>query len=328
MKHFRTIVKAPMMQPQISWEDGIMAIGSCFTQSIGEAFQRRKFNIDINPFGIQYNPASIAMSLQRMLSATLYTEDDLIFHGEKWHSLDHHGDFSHADKDQCLLHINQRLELAHEHIRQAKFLLLTFGTNRFFWHKEQQKIVANCHKIPAAEFESQTMSVKDILAELESVISSIRQINPEIKVVFTISPVRYKADSVSENTLAKSTLALAIHQMQKRISGTYYFPAYEIQLDDLRDYRFYAEDMNHPSKDAIDYIWEECSSAMIHQDTRSAMQEAEAIARAAAHRPVDPHSPSHQKFCEQQLQKINVLEQRFPFLDFEMERGLFSKYIS
>ena len=299
-----------------------MTIGSCFSENIGQYFEQYKFYININPFGQQYNPYSIANAINRLVSPTLYTEANLIYQDELYHSYDHHGDFSKSSQEETLKNINSSLTTAAESLKQTTALMLTFGTSHYFRLKETGKVVSNCHKMPGTHFDFELMKPDQIVNELERTFTALWSINPSLKIVLTVSPVRYFAFGHYENSVSKAHLFTAIHALREKYPALYYFPAYEIVMDDLRDYRFYAEDMLHPNHQAIAYVWEAMSHALLPLFTQNLLKELDEIVTAAGHRPRNPNSQAHQKFIEAILHEMQKLETQYG-LDFSLEKEKF-----
>jgi len=296
-----------------------MTIGSCFSENIGRYFERYKFHININPFGQQYNPYSIANAINRLLSPVLYTEADLVHQDELYHSYDHHGDFSKASKEETLENINSNLSIAAESLKTTSVLMLTFGTSHYFRLKENGKVVSNCHKVPGSNFDFELMKPNEIADELEKTFSALWNINPSVKIILTVSPVRYFAFGHYENSVSKAHLFTAIHALREKYPQLYYFPAYEMVIDDLRDYRFYAEDMLHPNHQATAYVWDAMFHALLPLFTQNLLKELDEIVSAANHRPRNPKSAAHQKFIEAIQHKMQKLETQYG-LDFGVEK--------
>jgi hypothetical protein len=319
---YRTIVKPAKPPFTISHQDKIMTIGSCFSKNIGRCFERYKFNININPFGQQYNPYSIVNAINRLLSPTPYTESDLVCQDELYHSYDHHGSFSRATKEETLAHINTTLADTSDSLKQADVLFLTFGTSHFFRLKENGKVVSNCHKVPGTKFDFELMKAEEILSECEKSFAALWHINPGLKIILTVSPVRYFAFGHFENSVSKGYLFTAIHSLIEKYPQLYYFPAYEIVMDDLRDYRFYDDEMLHPNQLAIDYVWEAMADTLLPLFTQNLLNEIDEIVSSANHRPRNRVSLGHLKFVEATLGKIHKLEEQHG-LNFGAEKNIF-----
>ncbi|MES2619353.1 MAG: GSCFA domain-containing protein [Bacteroidota bacterium] len=326
MKNFRTVVTPHKSPFSISHKDKIVSIGSCFSENIGRKFSDYKFNININPFGQQYNPYSIANAIKRLVDAKLYTGDDLIYHDELYHSFDHHGSFSRSSKEETLRVINENLQLASEDLKNATLLFLTFGTSHVFSVKENNRIVSNCHKLSGSHFEKRLMKPDEIVTLLNDALSQLSTLNPQLKTILTVSPVRYFAFGHHENTVSKAHLFSAIHELQQQHPSYFYFPAYELVMDDLRDYRFFSEDMLHPNYQATDYVWEKLVDTMLDKKTTEVMRETDEILLAARHKPRNPNSEAHKKFVRKNLDKIGRIENEFG-LHFAKEFQVLNNYL-
>ncbi len=326
MSTFRTIVEPAKGNFSISHITPVMLMGSCFAENIGDELKNLKFNIDINPFGVLFNPVSICRSLERLIEVKEFKEDELFYYNENWHSFMHHSRFSFPDKNKCLQEINIRLENSFEFIRKAYFLILTFGTSWVFYNVQNDQPVSNCHKMPASNFSRRLLDVNSIVKSYESLFKSLRRLNKNLNIILTVSPARHLRDGAEENQLSKSILLLAVHELCNKGYASY-FPAYEIVLDDFRDYRFYDADMVHPSRQAIEYIFEKFSNSWLNDDTKKLNNEIKDIQKAFAHRPINPNSESFKSFSKQILEKISTLEKPYPYLDFVEERKYFEKCI-
>ena len=240
----------------IDYNSRLMMLGSCFAENMGSKFSYYKFDVDVNPCGIIYNPLSVANVLRLIVEGKQFEKSDLRQVGGKWVSLYHHGAFSSTDPDECLRRINDRLTKATGELRTLDLLVITWGTAWVYRYTRENIVVSNCHKIPSQEFERSRLSVEDIVKEYLVLIGRLREINPGLRILFTVSPIRHWKDGAHGNQLSKATLLLAIDRLREELQHVYYFPAYEIVLDELRDYRFYADDMLHMSGFTVDYIWE------------------------------------------------------------------------
>jgi hypothetical protein len=326
MKNFRTVVQ-PVKSPfAISHKDKIVSIGSCFSENIGKKFKDYKFSININPFGQQYNPHSIAASIERLLSGILYTEDELTVHDELYHSFDHHGSFSRSTALDSLEGINQNFAQASQDLKKATILFLTFGTSHVFSLKETGKIVSNCHKLSGNKFDRKLLSPGEIVTVLSNALNHLHVANPKLKVILTVSPVRYFAFGHYENTVSKSHLFTAIYELQQNHPEYFYFPAYEIVMDDLRDYRFFSEDMLHPNYQATNYVWEKLCESMLDKETLKAMQGIDEVLLAARHKPRNPASEAHKTFVKKNLEKIEELKKDLG-LSFPEEEKILKAYL-
>lgn len=308
----------------LSHKDKILTLGSCFSENIGERFRQYKFPIEINPFGQQYNPHSIANGLVRLITNQCYTEKEIFEFAEQYHSWDHHSDFSGTSISQTLDSINAAFLKAREHLMRANFLFVTFGTAHLFRHLDSQKDVSNCHKISGSQFSKRYLKTAEIVHLMKEAFSQVRAVNPSIKIILTVSPVRYLAFGFEENNLSKAYLISAVHELCNELSETFYFPAYELVMDDLRDYRFFTEDFLHPNRLATQYVWENLIQTIADDKTINLMKEIDKVLSAASHRPRNPHSNAHRQFLTKYLDLAHELESKFPYLDFTEEKIIFS----
>jgi len=296
-----------------------MLIGSCFTENIGTLLQQYKFPVDMNPFGIVYNPAAVAAQLERLINPQEYAENDLVCRDEVWYSFDHHGRFSATDPRECLDQINSSLQQASSFIRKAGHLILTFGTARVYRLKQTGQIVANCHRFPEPDFDHRLYEPDELLEFMVPAIDSVIQANPGISLIWSISPVRYLKEGSPGNQLAKANLIRMVAGLLHQYPHSYYFPAYEMFMDDLRDYRFYANDMVHAGEAGIAYVWDLFRETCIDSPSAELMNRIEPLVLAARHRPTDRHSTAHEAFVKKQLLRIGEIIRDHPWLDFEAE---------
>ncbi len=311
MKAFRTIVTPAKPGFSIAYGDRLFSMGSCFSEHIGKRLQESKFNITINPFGQQYNPHSIAQGIERLLNGEPYTLKDLTLHNEQYHSWVHHGSFSGSNAEETLQNMNAHLQKASGELKTANALFLTFGTAHVFKLKETGKIVSNCHKMPGSLFTQELMWPDDIVSVLQAAFQKLKQVNPGIKIVLTVSPVRYFAFGAYANSVSKSHLFTAIYALQKSNPEYYYFPAYEMVMDDLRDYRFFADDMLHPNQQAISYVWESLTETFFNTGTKQVLQQVEEIHQALNHRPRNPDSEAHKRFMQRNNERMEELKNQY-----------------
>lgn len=304
----------------IDYNSRLMMLGSCFAENMGGKFSYYKFDVDVNPCGIIYNPQSVANVLRLIIDGKKFEKEDVIQVGEKWVSLYHHGAFSSSSQEECLNKINQRLEKAAREIRALDLLVITWGTAWVYKHAGKDMVVSNCHKIPAQEFHRYRLNVDEIVAEYTGLIERLQEINPGIRVLFTVSPIRHWKDGAHGNQLSKATLLLAIDQLREKLNHVYYFPAYEIVIDELRDYRFYADDMLHLSGLTVDYTWERFLYSFISPEVFGLMNQIGRINKGIAHRPFDPLSEDYQRLVKKMLAEITMISRTFPSIDFEEEK--------
>ena len=283
---FRTELPPPKYPFHIGYSDKLLFLGSCFSDHIGDFFHRYKFDALCNPFGTLFNPHSIATALNLSLHPELFTEQYLCPVNGEWMSFAHHGQFSHPDKNCFVTAIHQQLKETGDFLRQTDFLFLTFGTAYVYRHKKTGLIVANCHKIPACEFTKERLNIEEIVAMYLPLLKELKQINPSLQTIITISPVRHLSDGFHENQLSKSILHVATDKILISQSQTYYFPAYEIVNDDLRDYRFYAQDLCHPGENALMYLKEMVVAAFLNQETENQRLIVEKELKFSEHKPL------------------------------------------
>jgi hypothetical protein len=326
MDIFRTIVEPEPPGFQLEYRDAMFLAGSCFTTSIGNRLEALKFSTCNNPFGVLYNPSSIAQNLERLNSGIAFGEENLQQFNDLWLSLSHHGSFSNPDKMQCLEKINASFNSASAFLKNSTCLIITFGTAWVYRYRETGQIVANCHKINQNEFERFMLNPQEIATQYIKLIQNLRSKNPALKLVFTVSPVRHLKDGMAGNQLSKSVLLLAIQLIREKLDTCDYFPAFEIMMDDLRDYRYYEPDMIHPSNQAVDYIWKQFSKKYFNEATRDLIAAVEKINSAMNHRPLHPGSVEYAKFCQSQLKGILNIKAAYPFLDLEKEEAHFRSH--
>ncbi len=303
---FRTEISIPKAPFTLSHRDEILFAGSCFSENIGAYFTRFRFNTTINSHGILFNPISIAHALKEVCENKRYTLEDLIFHNNSYISLNHHGLFNHSDSQQALTQITQGITAYRDALERSKALFITFGSAHAYMYNTNGQIVANCHKIPQHQFTKQLITHTQITDVWMPLIEKMKRINPGMNVVLTVSPVRYFRDGVIENQHSKSHLLIACHQLTQAFEHVYYFPSYELVLDDLRDYRFFGEDLIHPNTLAIRYVWEKLMHWCLHHKAIQVIHEMEPHLRFLEHRPLHANSDDHRAACKQ---KESILQQ-------------------
>ena len=313
--NFRTQVELPEKETEIRHSEQIMLFGSCFAENIGNLLKENKFRCDINPFGVLYNPLSIANALSLILEGKEYKEEDLFFSGGLWHSWMHHSDFSAPSQEEALALMNSRLAKAKENLAKADWLVMTWGTAYVYIHQEMQKVVGNCHKQPDKTFRRLMLNAEAFVEECRGVLKKCREVNPNLKVLFTVSPIRHAKDGMHGNQLSKATLLLAIDEICRTCPDCFYFPSYEIIMDELRDYRFYADDMIHLSSKSVEYIWECFSRCYFSKETQAVMKEWMEIKKAIDHKPFRPDSDAYRAFLSQIVLKIMQMKEKFPYLE-------------
>ena len=317
---FRTLVHIAASETAIVHSHSILLMGSCFAENMGQKLQNAKFQVDVNPFGVLYNPTSIKKALQRLVEGNIYKETDLFEEQGRWQSFDHHSSFSFSTKEETLLKMNERLSASAEKLKKADYLMLTFGTAWVYRLQESGEIVSNCHKMPAKAFTRSRLTVDEIVEDYSALIKSLRNNNPRLKVILTVSPIRHWKDGANGNNLSKAILLLAVETLNSRLEDVFYFPSYEIVLDELRDYRFFADDMLHPSTQAVDYVWERFSETYFSTETKKLLKEIAKIQQAVAHRPFNREGKEYGRFCELVLNQIATMEKEYLGIDFEREK--------
>ncbi len=301
----RTEIDVKPFERSIDYSDGIFMIGSCFAQNIGERIKRAKFHATINPSGVLFNPLSICNTLQRLWQRHLIESSELEEEDWGWHHFDFHSSLSAPTREATCKRINDSIESASVALREASCVVITLGTAWVYESVESGRVVANCHKKPACRFLRRRASVEEIAEQLKWVIDGPLRGK---HIILTISPIRHVADGLSENSLSKATLRLAVDQILSSCEGVDYFPSYEILMDDLRDYRFYAADLVHPSELAVDYIWDIFTQTALSERSKELMQRVLRVVKAAEHRPLNPSCEAHRKLCETQLRAIAELK--------------------
>ncbi len=313
MLQFRTPLPDMQAAFQISHQNQLFVSGSCFAEHIGARLSNMEFKMANSPFGIVYNPYSILEGLARVAAGgPLYSETDLFQHEGLWRSWQHHSRFARPDQEETLVNLNKHLKEAHQALKKSDRIMLTFGTADVFYLKDNQCIVANNHKMPASCFGQRRMSSQEIADKAKTILGSLKKENNDLQVIVTVSPVRHMRAGAIENQRSKAQLVLACEQLTGQLPFVSYFPAYELMLDDLRDYRFYADDMLHPSDFAISYIWQYFALAYFSAKTQNLIGQIEKIKTAAAHRPFNTGTEAHQKFVAQQLDLIKILQKQLP----------------
>ncbi len=308
---FRTEIKIPHYPIPLNYHSKIFGLGSCFVVNIKEKLDFYKFQNKINAFGTVFNPYSITNIVKRVVKQDFFTEKDLFFHENLWKSYELHSQFNSIEKDEFLKNINQKIKENNAFLKQTNFVIFTFGTAWVYVLKENKKIVSNCHKVPQKYFDKRLLEINEITNEISSAIEFIKSINPDIKFLLTISPVRHLKDGFTENQRSKSRLIEAVHQVVDN-EQMFYFPSYEILMDDLRDYRFYANDLLHPNEQAVEYIWEKFKDSLIDKTIFPIMQEVEQINKQLAHR-----NFQRNQFVEPKLlKKIKILQDKLPWVEF------------
>ena len=310
----QTEIKIQPMEQTIVYGDGLLFLGSCFADEVGGLCKGLGFNALVNPFGVLYNPASVALSVDRLNSAQPFSHDDVIRVGEgQFCTFSHNTAFWQPDEQMLLETVNNGLKEAHERFLKAKWVVISLGTSWAFRHKEIRRMVSNCHKLPARQFDREFLTVEQSV----DCLAKMLQAHPNKQFIFTVSPLRHLKDGLHENQLSKAALLLSVDQVCKQFGNAHYFPAYEILLDELRDYRFYREDMVHPTEQAVRYIWDCFVDFAIDPKEKPAMQAAVELKQMLQHKPVFPESEAFKRFEMLKEKKISELKRDFPKLCLE-----------
>lgn len=315
-----THVEIPKMPFTFSYQDKIILLGSCFAENMGRRMIENKFRVDVNPFGILYNPASVARAIRMLIRPEHFTPDDLFEQDGVYHSFMHHSCFSATTRDEALGNMNTRLDESSKMLRGISRLVVTFGTAYAYRLKSDGRVVANCHKLPEKMFDREMLSIEDIVKEWKEVMFSLWEHNPKVKILLTVSPIRHWKDGAHGNQLSKATLLLAADRLQQEFpEQVTYFPSYEIMMDELRDYRFYAEDMLHPSSQAIEYIWQRFTESLLSIESKATLNEWKEIVKALNHKPFQPDGEAYKRFIMQTLLKMEQLLSKIPSFDMANE---------
>lgn len=312
----QTTINIKPLKYQISYKSRLFAIGSCFAQRIGDAMKRSKFNITTNPTGVLFNPLSISSTLKRLKNKEFISINELHEGEMGWFHYDFHSSLNGATAEDTLAQINSCIEQAHEALKQSEGVIITLGTAWIYELADSMRLVANCHKQPARKFIRRRISVEEAYAAIKQIVDAL----PDKQIILTLSPIRHLADGACDNAVSKATLRLAIEQACEEFPNIEYFPAYEIVLDELRDYRFYGDDMVHPSSIAVEYIWERFCDSALSAECRTTLEKVMRIVKAAEHRPYNSQSDAHLRHCAAQIRAIETLSE----VEFRKEYEYFS----
>ncbi|RMA57252.1 GSCFA domain-containing protein [Ulvibacter antarcticus] len=302
---------------QIDYSSKVLLMGSCFVEHIGDKMEFFKFQNLQNPFGIIFHPFAIEKLVTRAINEELFLEEDIFFYNERWHCFEVHSMLSASEKDEFLNRLNVQLKQLGEYLISASHIILTYGTSWVYRHIESDTIVANCHKIPQKKFLKELLSVEEVAASIDNTSALIKALNPNITFIHTVSPVRHLKDGFVENTRSKAHLIAGLHEQIDRRKQLHYFPSYEIVLDELRDYRFYKEDMLHPSKTAISIVWEKFNSVWVASETQSLQKKIQGIQAGLQHRPFNEDSDAHKEFKSDLQKDIAEIKTLFPHIEFD-----------
>jgi len=311
----QTTITIPKAGNLIDYDAKVLLLGSCFSQNIGQKLEYYKFQNLINPFGILFHPLAIESLIQRACADRVFTSEDIFFHNERWQSFEVHSELSQLDKDNFLKQMNLQLKLFRDYLFEASHIILTFGTSFVYRHLESDAIVANCHKVPQNAFQKQLLTVNESQQSISNIIRLISEVNKKATIIGTVSPVRHIKDGIVENNRSKSQLVVSVMNVseEKQLN---YFPSFEIMMDQLRDYRFYKEDLIHPNETAIAIIWEKFIDAWVNPSTEALRVRIEKIQQGLSHRPFNAETASHKLFLKDLQSKIELLKTELPHLKF------------
>ena len=315
----------------IDHQQKLLLIGSCFTENIGEKLRNYKFTTRENPHGILFNPVSVADALNDYIINRKYTTDNLFYYNETWHSWKHHSRFSGITAEESLQKINSSIDATHQYLKETDTVFITLGSSWIYsltgkaMNATVGAVAANNHKAPADWFTKRLLTADEVCELMQTTFNQLFIFNAKVKIILTISPVRHLREGVIENNRSKAVLIQAVHQLVEQNKQLYYFPAYEIVIDDLRDYRFYAEDLVHPNYQATQYVWEKFTDACMKQNTKELMKQIGEINLAFHHRPFNPETSQHKAFLHSYWEKTSLLQLQYTYLDFSKEINYFSQ---
>ena len=315
---FRTEIEITKFAEGIDHTQKVFALGSCFAENISERLKRAKFSVTTNPFGVLFNPFSIANAIERLDNSRTFAVCDIREGRENFFSFDAHSSLNGKTQTEAFANLNRAVAQGAKALQNADWVILTFGTA---WVYEREgRVVANCHKQPASQFSRRRLSVAEIIERYDALFEGVLR---DKKVILTVSPVRHVGDGLQENSVSKATLRLAVEELVAKYENVYYFPSYEILIDDLRDYRYYADDLAHPSKMAVDYVWERFCEYALTEKAQRLLPQIEQIVSAAEHRPFNSESEAHKTFCRKMLAKVAEIHD----IDFSLEKSVFERYL-
>jgi len=313
----QTIVPIKPLENPINYKAKIVSIGSCFAVNMAQRLQYYQFQNTVNPLGILFHPVAVNRLLEFAVNDKVFTQEDVFQHNEIWSCFDAHSDLNQLEQEDIIEQLNIKIRRFKANVVDATHIILTFGTAWVYRNKQSNQIVANCHKVPQNQFEKELLAVETCLENLKKIEQNLRQINPNIQIIYTISPVRHIKDGFVENQRSKAHLIAALHEyLEKNKPLNYYFPSYEILMDELRDYRFFGKDLIHPNDLAVDYIWQKFVETCIHSNEIPTMKMVDEVQKGLVHRSFNPYFDAHQQFLDKLVQKIDVLLEQYPFMNF------------
>jgi len=325
--NFRTNIPPVPVAFNLTHSDKLLVMGSCFAEHTGVRLRESGFKVALNPYGVLYNPLSMEKALRRLMTDNPFTASELMAYNGLYHSFNHHGSFSNADAGKALSHINAAYASTVQALKQASCLMLTFGTAWIYRLSDTGAVVANCHKLPANCFLRQRLTVDDIIDPYTALFDDLLVEHPGLKIVLTVSPIRHVKDGLHANNLSKALLLLASEALSERFPNVLYYPAYELLMDDLRDYRFYTDDMLHPSTQALSYVWEHFSDTFFNKQTKEVAKQVQQVRKAMEHRPFQPEEAAYYRFAQKNLAAIEGLLLSAPGLNLHEEKAFFERII-
>ena len=314
---FRTKIPIARYDHPIDYNSHILSLGSCFAVNIADKFSYYKFRNTVNPIGILFHSDALEKFIVRALDQRFFDGSDVFFHNERWHCFESHSQMSHVSKQQLLDSLNEALVTTQRELLDAKHLIITLGTAWVYRFNETAQIVSNCHKVPQKQFTKHLLGVDEVSLSLRNMVSRILAQNTSVKIICTVSPVRHIKDGFVENQRSKAHLITALHEVMGHSQNISYFPSYEIMMDELRDYRFYADDMLHPSASAVTYIWERFADAYLSNDALLIKREIGEVMQGLNHIPFNPASAQHLQFRQKLVARIDALREVYPHLNFD-----------
>ncbi len=336
---FMVNIEIKKLPKQITYHDKILLVGSCFTEHIGNSLEELKFSVLQNPNGILFDPYSVSRSLISYIQNKQYSEEDFFQLNEVWHSWQHHSRYSNTSLQEAVRIVNQSQQKAQEFLKQTDWIIITLGSS-FSYQLTEQAIktaefsqkpslgglgVSNCHRAPAQWFNKHLMTIDEIISVLDNCLRQLFQFNSKLNIIFTVSPVRHIRDGVVDNNRSKARLIESVHYLVNKFDKLYYFPAYELVIDVLRDYRFYDADLVHPNYAATEFVLEKFAEACIDEDTQKLMGEVKSIVIARKHKAFQPETKAHQQFLESYFKKVKALQIKHPFLNLQKELNYFAE---
>ena len=315
---FRTEIEIAPLAEGLEHDAKIFALGSCFAENISERLAKAKFSVTTNPFGVLFNPLSIANAIERLDATRAFAVCDIEAGRENFFSFDAHSSLDGKSQTEAFANLNRAVAQGAKALSESDWVILTFGTAWIY--EKGGRVVANCHKQPASQFSRRRLSVAEIIERYDALFEGVLR---DKKVLFTVSPVRHIGDGLQENSVSKAILRLAVEELVAKHENAHYFPSYEILIDDLRDYRYYGEDLAHPSKVAVDYVWERFCEVILSPKAQELLPRIAQIVSAAEHRPFNPEGEEHKAFCRKMLAKAETMHE----IDFSLERSIFERYL-